>query len=302
MRASCRLQPFGQVVPDCCSLSSASSRQRVSALHSSVRLRLVHILLAISSPELTSDKPPPNLPRVRRKARLFPLVRDSPAVSLSGPFMSGLYAPRGSLSPFQVPGFPPSLPSPLVSSSLPAPTPCPSIPTKNLTPPARPSRSNVVAVYLYAKVCASAGVTVLPRINLYPSSACRAVPACLLALLPCLVSSLTRPHQPHQKRRARPRTHAPATVQTRTGVPRPEEKSRRIKISQSRGLRPPRPLQRQGEQPQRQSTLGSLICLSYLRWCLLWEISIRNGLSTMWHLPITSELPMRGRVSLPRSL
>ncbi len=54
VRASCRLQPFGRVVPDCYSLSSVNSRQRVSALHSSVRLRLDYILLAFSSPELSS--------------------------------------------------------------------------------------------------------------------------------------------------------------------------------------------------------------------------------------------------------
>ena len=55
----------------CDSLSLAGSRQRVKSLRSSVRLRLGHILLARSSPELTPAEPSPNLPRARRTARLF---------------------------------------------------------------------------------------------------------------------------------------------------------------------------------------------------------------------------------------
>ena len=55
----------------CDSLSLAGSRQRVKSLRSSVRLRLGLSLLAGSSPELTPASPSSNLPRARRKARLF---------------------------------------------------------------------------------------------------------------------------------------------------------------------------------------------------------------------------------------
>lgn len=84
----------------CDSLSLAGSRQRVKSLRSSVRLRLGHILLAGSSPELTPASPPSNLPRARSKARQRPadtqsvldfglVVVHAQKVSLRDVFMSG---------------------------------------------------------------------------------------------------------------------------------------------------------------------------------------------------------------------
>lgn len=70
----------------CDSLSLAGSRQRVKSLSSKVRLRLdlSTVRLILSRIVLHSAIAPfqTNLPRARRKARLFPLVRDSPAESL----------------------------------------------------------------------------------------------------------------------------------------------------------------------------------------------------------------------------
>lgn len=74
-------------------------------------------------------------------------------------FMSGLDAPGGSLIPLRLRRFPPSLPSPSVSVSLPAPIYCASTTSKNLPPPARPARSNGVADYFYSCGNASAGKT-----------------------------------------------------------------------------------------------------------------------------------------------
>ena len=85
----------------CDSLSLAGSRQRVKSLRSSVRLRLGHILLARSSPELTPASPPSNLPRARSNARQRPadtqsvpdfglVVVHAQKVSLCDVFMSGL--------------------------------------------------------------------------------------------------------------------------------------------------------------------------------------------------------------------
>ena len=50
--------------------------------------------------------------------------------------------------------FPPSLPSPLVSSSLPAPTPHPSTSSKNIPPPARLTRTKVGSILpLFVALC-----------------------------------------------------------------------------------------------------------------------------------------------------
>ena len=57
-----------------------------------------------------------------------------------GTVVSGLDAPGGSLSSLRPGRFPPSLPSPAVSSSLPAPISPSSTTTKSLPPPARLSR------------------------------------------------------------------------------------------------------------------------------------------------------------------
>lgn len=105
IRASCRLRTSCRVVSDCCSLSSVNSRQRASALHSSVRLRLVYILLAFSSPELSST------PLTLRSRQIFRGLAERRDIPLryryrerlasgvpSGPFVSGLYAPVTSAS------------------------------------------------------------------------------------------------------------------------------------------------------------------------------------------------------------
>ena len=94
---------------------------------------------------------PTHLPRARSPARLFLPLRCSfltsslqsqtrPEVSLSGCLCRAYTLRECSLTSFRVTWFPPSLPSPPVSSSLPAPTPHPSTSSKNTPPPARLSR------------------------------------------------------------------------------------------------------------------------------------------------------------------
>ncbi len=84
----------------CDSLSSASSRQRVKSLSSSVRLRLVHILLAYPLQKCAPFRYrciPHASSEGSQESETVPSAiapeTDSPVVSLSGPFMSGLDAP-----------------------------------------------------------------------------------------------------------------------------------------------------------------------------------------------------------------
>ena len=94
------------------------------------------------------------------------------------------YAPRLSAESSEPSGkgFVPQ-PLPTVSSALTAPSRSAS--TRSLTLRRRPDSHarSVLASCLYSTVNASGGVTVVPRPNLIPSAACRAVPAWLLAFL-----------------------------------------------------------------------------------------------------------------------
>ena len=104
-------------------------------------------------------------------------------------------------------GFPPSLPSPPVSSSLPAPTPHPSASSKNTPPPARLSRPKRCGRVPLFHHCASGGKTVVPRSNLFPSAACRGLRPCLLTSYETLSATL-----PETRKMSSPTilTHAPS--------------------------------------------------------------------------------------------
>lgn len=184
MRASCHLRTSCRVGIGCDSLSSAALR--IKSQEPSLRGFFYYPpappkgdfkLLARSSPELTPAMQSPNLPSARSPARLFlPLTLQSqtrPEVSLSGCLCRAYTLWECSLTSFRVTGFPPSLPSPPVSSTLPAPTPHPSTSSKNTPPPARLSRPKRCCRVPLFHHSASGGVTVVPRSNLIPSAACR---------------------------------------------------------------------------------------------------------------------------------
>ena len=112
-------------------------------------------------------------------------------------------------------GFVPQ-PLPTVSSALTASSRSAS--TRSLTSRRRPDShaQRWVAFYLYSWLCASGGVTVVPRSNLIPSAACRAVPACLLTSYETLSASL-----PETRKMSSPPilTHASAYCQERPASP-----------------------------------------------------------------------------------
>ena len=233
MRASCHLRTSCRVGIGCDSLSAASLW--IKSQEPSLRGIFYYPpappkgdfkLLARSSPELTPAMQSPNLPRARSQARLFlPLTLQSqtlPEVSLSGCLCRAYTLRECPLTSFRVTGFPPSLPSPPVSSSLPAPTPHPSTSSKDIPPPARLSRPNRCGRVPLFHHCASGGVTVVPRSNLIPSAACRGLRPCLLTSYETLSASL-----PETRKMSSPTTltHAPVSCRispashARRGVP-----------------------------------------------------------------------------------
>ena len=129
-----------------------------------------------------------------------------------------------SLISFRVTWFPPSLPSPPVSSSLPAPTPHPSTSSKNIPPPARLSRPKRCGLVPQFHHCASGGMTFVPRSNLIPSAACRGLRPCLLAFL-LLQEMSADAATPERAKPPSPTTltHAPTSCRNRpTSHARPE--------------------------------------------------------------------------------
>ena len=138
-------------------------------------------------------------------------------------------------------GFPPSLPSPPVSSSLPATTPHPSASSKNIPPPARlsrPKRCGRVPLFHHR---ASGGVTVVPRSNLIPSAACRGLRPCLLAFLLLREMSADAATPERAKPPSPPTlTHAPASCRkSPTSHARPEVQGYK-NLSGSEAASPPR--------------------------------------------------------------
>ena len=104
-------------------------------------------------------------------------------VALRSLFMSGLDAPVSPCLQFRLRSFPPSLPSPSVSSSLPAPTCSASTYGSDCPPPARLSRAKVRATVHYSQDSARAGRTVIHRISVRASGSCRGLRPCPLCHL-----------------------------------------------------------------------------------------------------------------------
>ena len=128
-------------------------------------------------------------------------------VALRSLFMSGLDAPVSPCLQFRLRSFPPSLPSPSVSSSLPAPTCSVSTSGRDCPPPARLSRGKVRATVHYSQDSARAGKTLFNRISVRASGSCRGLRPCLLCYL-CpatataiaVVASGPKQHRPSDER------------------------------------------------------------------------------------------------------
>lgn len=97
--------------------------------------------------------------------------------------MSGLDAPVSPCLQFRLRRFTPSLPSPSVSSSLPAPTCSAYTSGSDCPPPARLSRRKDRATLHYSQKSARAGWTVISRSNFCASGSCRGLRPCPLCHL-----------------------------------------------------------------------------------------------------------------------
>ena len=97
--------------------------------------------------------------------------------------MSGLDAPVSPCLQFRLRRFPPSLPSPSVSSSLPAPTCSVSTSGSDCPPPARLTRAKVSATVLLFDCMCKLPYTVLPRFSHIKTGACRGLRPCPLCHL-----------------------------------------------------------------------------------------------------------------------
>lgn len=126
--------------------------------------------------------------------------------------MSGLDAPGSPCLQFRLRSFPPSLPSPSVSSSLPAPTCSASTYGRDCPPPARLSRGKVSATVHYSQDSARAGKTLIHRISVCASGSCRGLRPCPLChLCPAtataiaVAASCPKQHRPSEERPLQPR-------------------------------------------------------------------------------------------------
>lgn len=126
-------------------------------------------------------------------------------------FMSGLDAPVSLCLQFRLHRFPPSLPSPSVSSSLPAPTCSASTSGSDCPPPARLTRAKVGATVHYFQGSARAGRTVIHRISVRASGSCRGLRPCPLChLCPATATAVAvaasglKQHRPSDERPLRP--------------------------------------------------------------------------------------------------
>ena len=132
-------------------------------------------------------------------------------VALRSLFMSGLDAPVSPCLQFRLRRFPPSLPSPSVSSSLPAPTCSASTSGSDCPPPARLTRAKVRATVHYSQDSARAGKTVIHRISVRASVSCRGLRPCPLchlcpatATADAVAASGPKQHRPSDERPLRP--------------------------------------------------------------------------------------------------
>ena len=126
--------------------------------------------------------------------------------------MSGLDAPVSPCLQLRLRRFPPSLPSPSVSSSLPAPTCSASTSGSDCPPPARLTRAKVRATVHYSQGSARAGKTVIHRISVRASGSCRGLRPCPLChLCPATATAIAvaasgpKQHRPSDERPLRPR-------------------------------------------------------------------------------------------------
>lgn len=126
--------------------------------------------------------------------------------------MSGLDAPVSPCLQFRLRRFTPSLPSPSVSSSLPAPTCSAYTSGSDCPPPARLTRAKVSATVHYSQDSARAGRNVIHRICVRASGSCRGLRPCLLChLCPAtataiaVAASCPKQHRPSDERPLRPR-------------------------------------------------------------------------------------------------
>ena len=126
--------------------------------------------------------------------------------------MSGLDAPVSPCLQFRLRSFPPSLPSPSVSSSLPAPTCSASTSGSDCTPPARLSRAKVSATVLLFDCMCKLPYTVLPRFSRIKTGACRGLRPCPLchlcpatATADAVAASGPKQHRPSYERPLQPR-------------------------------------------------------------------------------------------------
>lgn len=128
-------------------------------------------------------------------------------VALRSLFMSGLDAPVSPCLQFRLRRFPPSLPSPSVSSSLPAPTCSASTSGSDCPPPARLSRGKDRSLVLERDCQCKLPYTVLPRISRIKTGACRGLRPCPLchlcpttATADSVAASGPKQHRPSVKR------------------------------------------------------------------------------------------------------
>ena len=126
--------------------------------------------------------------------------------------MSGLDAPVSPCLQFRLRSFPPSLPSPSVSSSLPAPTCSASTSGRDCPPPARLTRVTVRATVLLFDCMCKLPYTVLPRFSHIKTVACRGLRPCLLCYLcpatataAAVAASGPKQHRPSDERPLQPR-------------------------------------------------------------------------------------------------
>ena len=133
-------------------------------------------------------------------------------VALRSLFMSGLDAPVSPCLQFRLRRFMPSLPSPSVSSSLPAPTCSASTYGSDCPPPARLTRAKVSATVHYSQDSARAGKTLIHRISVCASGSCRGLRPCPLCHLRpdtataiAVAASDPKQHRSSDKRPLQPR-------------------------------------------------------------------------------------------------
>ena len=133
-------------------------------------------------------------------------------VALRSMFMSGLDAPVSPCLQFRLRRYPPCLPSPSVSSSLPAPTCSASTSCSDCPPPAQLSRGKDRRIVLELDCQCKLPCTVRARISRIKTVACRGLRPCPLChLCPAIATAVAvaasgpKRHRPPDERPLQPR-------------------------------------------------------------------------------------------------